>query len=100
MVLVLFATSDRSHRSASWATRWVTSTVTTSPATIRVAAKGSGRSTSARAIVVMFNIGAPRMNESRNVVDAPRRTSDGAMTDEQHEQNGWGSANSAPNSDP
>ena len=70
------------------------------PATMRVIANGAGRSVSARSIVVTFSIGAPTMNESRNVVDAPPRTNEGAMTDEQHEQNGCGSANVAPKSDP
>ena len=78
----------------------MTSTVTTTPATTRVTANGAGRSANASTIVVTFSIGAPTTNESRKFVEAPRRANDGAITDEQQEQNGCGSANSAPNSEP
>src|SRR5438034_7381841 len=70
------------------------------PATMRAIANGAGSRATARTIVVTFNIGAPTTNESRKFVEAPWRANDGAITDEQQEQNGCGSANSAPTSDP
>ena len=62
--------------------------------------EGDGRRANASSIVVTFSIGAPMMNDSRKVVEAPRRTNDGAITDEQQEQKGCGKANIAPNTDP
>ena len=88
------------HRASASATRYVTRTLTTTPATMRVTANGAGKSASASTIVVTFSIGAPTTNESRKLVEAPRRTNDGAITDEQHEQNGCGSANKAPSTEP
>src|SRR5262249_12946472 len=67
---------------------------------MRVIAKRAGRSASARVMVVTFSIGAPMTNDSKKLVDAPRRSKDGAITDEQHEQSGCGSAKSAPSTDP
>src|SRR5688500_8708958 len=70
------------------------------PATIRVIANGAGRSVSARRMVGTLSISAPMINASRHAVEAPQRTNEGAMTDEQKEQNGCGSANAAPKSEP
>src|SRR5262245_66151481 len=99
-VFVPTTTLGRSHRSATREIRCVTSSVTTTPATTRVTANGAGRSANARTMVVTFSIGAPTTNESTKFVEAPRPANDGAITDEQHEQNGCGRANSAPRSDP
>src|SRR5436189_210367 len=60
---------------------------------MRVTANSTGSSATARMIVVMLSIGAPMTNDRMKFVDAPRRTNDGAITEEQHEQNGCGSAN-------
>ena len=39
--------------------------------TMRVIANGAGRRANASSMVVTFSIGAPTMNDSRNVVEAP-----------------------------
>ena len=70
------------------------------PATMRVTAKSAGSIATASATVVTFNIGEPTTNASTNWVDAPPRTSDGAIIEEQQEQNGCGSANNAPPNEP
>jgi hypothetical protein len=46
--------------------------------------------------VLRFNMGDPTTKAREKLFDAPRRTREGAITEAQQEQKGWGSAKRAP----